>query len=341
METYCLKLAEYLRKDRPVDVIALRGRIDGRPPSLIALLLFPFTVLRKWLALSDAPAIIHIGDLAVWPLALPGWLLAPNAKIVVSAHGTDISYALRPTVRGRLYRVYQRIGATLLSSARIIANSDATAQACRNVGWRGVSVCPLATDMELQAGAQLRTNTILFAGRLIRQKGLSWFVEEVLPLVPDQIVLEVAGPVVDADEGAALDSERVRYLGAIPQDRLARHYAEALCVVVPNIDLGDGSFEGFGLVACEAAAAGGIVFASDYGGLSSAVRDKKTGFLLPHSNSRVWAEKISEIAGWTALERADFASEASRNARKFYNWTRVSEQTQAEYASLTTERGLA
>lgn len=341
METYCVKLVERMRRDRSVDVIALPGQADGRTPSVLALLWFPFTVLARWAGLRDTPAIVHLGDLAIWPLALLHWLLAPAAKIVISAHGTDVSYALRPTQLGRLYRTYQKIGAALLPHARIIANSQATAQVCRKAGWRDVAECPLATDMTLQSGIQPSHNTILFAGRMIRQKGLSWFVREVLPTLPDHITLEVVGPVVDSEEAKASMHPRAVFLGPLPQQELARRYAEALCVIVPNIDVGDGSFEGFGLVACEAAAAGGVVLASDFGGLSAAVRGGETGFLLKPSAAQQWAGKISAVAGWSKAERDAFTRSASAAARQFYNWSRVSEQTQAEYASLMTERKIA
>lgn len=335
METYCVRLVDELRRAMQVEVIALPGQADGRLPSAVSLALFPFTVLRRWIAMRQTPGVVHLGDLAIWPLALLHWLLAPRAGIVISAHGTDISYTRRDSLRGRAYRAYQRAGASLLPRARIIANSDATAAACREVGWREVAVCPLATDLTLQDGVSPRSDRLLFAGRLIRQKGLSWFVAEVLDLLPEGVTLDVAGLPVDASESTALKHKRVRYLGPLAQDRLARAYALAGCVIVPNVDAGDGSFEGFGLVACEAAAAGGVVIAADRGGLSAAVRHGETGFLLPPGDAARWADQIRRVLGWSASERARFTSQSAAAARRHFSWERVAGQVIHQYRAFT------
>src|SRR3546814_9303750 len=71
----------------------------------------------------------------IWPLALIARLFAPGARIVLSAHGTDVSYSARGGVRGRLYGLYQLSGARLLHSASVITNSHATANASRSHGW--------------------------------------------------------------------------------------------------------------------------------------------------------------------------------------------------------------
>ena len=331
METYSLKLVEHVAPHQDVDVIALEGRSNRRPPHAIALLLFPFQVLRQWLALQHKPNIVHLGDLAIWPLALFAMLLAPQATIVISAHGTDISYASRSTLLGRLYRLYQTIGTRFLSKAVIIANSRATASACSQIGWKKVRICPLATDLASPETAKVQDNTILFAGRLIRQKGLAWFVDDVLPLLDPKLHIAVAGLVVDESEAKVLDDPRVTFLGALPPNELAQRYAEALCVVVPNIDLEDGSFEGFGLVAPEAASAGGIVLAARIGGLPDAVIDGKTGFLIEAGDPTAWSTKIAEIAGWTTARREDFISVSKVSAAAHFSWDRVASQTSEIY----------
>ena len=69
METYCLRLTETLAEHEPVEVIALKGRANGMPPGVLALLAFPFTVIARCLARREAPRVLHLGDMAVWPLA--------------------------------------------------------------------------------------------------------------------------------------------------------------------------------------------------------------------------------------------------------------------------------
>ncbi|MEE4199421.1 glycosyltransferase family 4 protein [Erythrobacter sp.] len=330
METYCERLTQELFKLQPVEVVALPGRSDGQPPSVIALLLFPFTVLRRLLALKDAPQFVHLGDMAIWPLALMTLARFPRARIVLSAHGTDVSYGARGGMRGNLYSAYLKAGARMLSHATVIANSRATRSRVKAAGWRRVAVVPLAADQIPLPSTQVRRHTILFAGRLIKRKGCSWFVREVLPLCPDHRLL-IAGTRWDPGENAALEHPRVEFLGPQSQAELARLYAEAGTVVVPNIEVESGEYEGFGLVAPEAANAGGVVLASNHGGLIDAVIDGQTGFLLPSGDAKAWAEKISEVTSWSEAKRADFKATSQHRARDYYSWSRVALQTYAAY----------
>ena len=341
METYCLRLVEHLRQTRDVDVIALPGRSDGRPPSALALCLFPFIVLRKWFALPGRFDVVHVGDLAIWPFGLLAMVFARGATVVVSAHGTDISFSRRKGVRGTAYGLYQRIGARLLRGALIIANSETTAAACAEHGWRKLSIIPLATDLCHPVDRHFSSTRLLFAGRLVKRKGLGWFVREVLPLLPSDIGIDVAGVVTDPAEASALESERVRFLGPLEQTELATRFAQALCVIVPNIERANGEFEGFGLVACEAAACGGFVLAARTGGLQSAVRDGQTGFLLPAGYAPAWAEKIEQVRAWTRDRRIAFLERSHVLAASHFSWERVAHETCEVYCEARATPGTA
>jgi len=102
---------------------------------------------------------------------------------------------------------------------------------------------------------------------------------------------------------------------------------------VPNIEPENGEYEGFGLIAPEAASAGGIVLASASGGLTDAVRDCETGFLIPPGDASAWVSKIAEVLEWDAEERADFIANSQNVAQSHYAWSRVAEQTAQVYQS--------
>jgi glycosyltransferase involved in cell wall biosynthesis len=332
METYSERLSEELAHLHPVEVIALQGRDNGLPPTALALLLFPFTVLRRLFALRDAPAIIHCGDMAIWPLALMAHAFFPKARLVLSAHGTDVSYGLRGGFRGRIYEAYQKLGARLLGRAGVIANSHATHDRLCDIGWRPSAVVPLATDLRGDPPACFDQDTIVFAGRLITQKGCSWFVREVMPLLPESIRLTVIGTRWDASEDAVLDFPRVNFIGPMPQSELARSFAAAACVVMPNIERTNGEFEGFGLIAPEAASVGGVVLAAATGGLKDAVIDGETGFLLPPGDAQAWADRIIAIRDWSTEARTAFIEQSQAAAQRHFNWTRVAEATAQAYS---------
>lgn len=274
--------------------------------------------------------------MAIWPLAYVGRLRSPGTIVVLSVHGLDVAFADRPSAKGRLYRIYLRLAARLLRSARVIANSDATARRVTAIGFNHVATVPLATRQTAEQKANVASERfVLFAGRLTRRKGLSWFVSAVLPSLPPDVVLKVAGTVWDASEQATLENDRVLFLGPLDQERLFEFMARALCVVVPNIPMGGGHFEGFGLVAVEAAVAGGVVVASRIDGLTDAVVDGATGFLLEPRDASKWVEQITAIASWSEEARSAFTSNARRTAIARYSWDRVARETIAIY-----ERGV-
>ena len=333
METYSHRLSEELAEIEPVEVVALPGRADGSPPSAAALLGFPFTVLRRWFARDTVPDVLHLGDMAIWPLGLLAKLFAPGRQVVLSAHGTDVSYPARGGFLGKAYGAYQRLGARLLGlRATVVANSDTTAEAARGLGWQVAAIVPLGTDLRAPQEPAHHTDEILFAGRLVTRKGCGWFVREVLPLLPERFTLAVAGTGWAEDEAFVTRHPRVRFLGGLGQAELARAYGRALCVIVPNIELANGEFEGFGLVAPEAAACGGVVLAARTGGLTSAVRDGETGFLLPPGDAAGWKAQIEIVAAWSEAQRSDFTRNAAKVATEHYSWPRAARETFAVYA---------
>ncbi|RZW07914.1 MAG: glycosyltransferase [Rhodobacteraceae bacterium] len=334
METYAIRLTEALRPRVDLTTIVLPGRDDGQPPGAIALFGFGTrSFFRIFFRHRDAD-VIHVADMASWPIALAA---SRKAAIVLSAHGTDVSYPRRGTFKGRAYGSYLRLGAKLLPSAIVVTNSSATDKATREYGFTQTAIVPLATNMQRQPSRTANAR-LLFSGRLTPRKGLSWFVAHVLDRLPEDITLDVAGTVWDKAEERALAHQRVNYIGHLDHDRIAAAYADALAVVVPNVPVPTREFEGFGLVAVEAAAAGGVVLASDEGGLSEAVRDGETGYSLPAGDADAWAEAIARVRNWTDSERKRFTDSASETARRVYAWDRVADQTMAAYQTATEAR---
>jgi glycosyltransferase involved in cell wall biosynthesis len=334
METYCHRLTEELAKTRSLDIIALPGKPDGSAPSSAALLGFGVSAGFKLLKRPSA-RVFHFGDMAIWPLAWISRLRHKHAKYVISAHGTDASFPLRGGILGSVYGAYLRLGARLLPHMTVIANSRATADACRISGYRNVQIVSLATDMQPHAPLVKQPRKILFAGRLVKQKGLAWFVQNVLPQLPQNITMNVAGTVWDKEEGAALANPRVHFLGRLDEGTLAQAYADALCVVVPNIDVAAQAFEGFGLVATEAAGAGAIVLASYHSGLKEALLDGETGFHVTPGDAQAWVTKIMEILAWDDHERTTFKARVVDAVNARYRWDRVARETTAFYQTVT------
>ena len=330
MEVYSYELVNELRGRTTLDLRKLPGRPDGRPPSFWSLTGFGITTALSLLAKGTDCDVAHGGDMAVWPLVWLAKLRNRQIQPVLSAHGTDIALAHRRGILAGLYRVYVSLGAWLLPSVVVLANSKATANLCRNIGFSSVLVVPLA--------ARIKTDTqrapepfLLFVGRLVPRKGCAWFIRNVLPKLNLKFKLVVAGPVWNADEEQALAEPRVEFRGAVLGDELIHLYQAATAIVIPNIDIGINGFEGFGLSAVEGAAAGGVVLASRLHGICDAVHDGVTGFLLTAEDSDAWVNKISEVTNWTQERRQAFVDRSRATIACDYSWPRVANETVAVY----------
>lgn len=333
METYSKELSARLAQKFDVRLMALPGKSNGSSPSLLRLAVFGLQTTARLLFSRRPTDVVHVADMASWPLAFAARLRRSSTIRVLSAHGTDVTFPLRGGITGRLYGAYLRVGVFILGDVRVIANSQATAQVAARYGFRDVHVVPLAAEVSLENAPNHHTTKILFAGRLIKLKGASWFVRSVLPHLPNDITLEVAGTVWDDDERQALNVPRVNFLGKLDQAVLWRAQAEALCFVVPNVPVPSGQLEGFGLVAVEASAAGAVVLAARHGGLSDAVIDGRTGFLLPPEDADAWVARIMDVASWTPDARAAFVAGSVDATRAHFSWSRMVDQTAQHYGA--------
>ncbi len=326
MEIYSVRLAEELAKSCNLDLHVLRGSSSGRKPG--AARLIGFGLVSAWRLLRASPAdVIHVADAASWPLGWIASLRHPTSRLVLSAHGSDISYANRTGLRAWLYRAYLRLGARMVGQSLLIANSRWIERLAQDHGFRRTTVVYLgATIAPPPNKADIGHNGCLFfAGRIVRRKGLSAFVREVLPLLTNPPTIRVAGAIGDDEEAAILASRLVDYVGILEPDQLAKEYAAAICVIVPSIEP-----EGFGLVAAEATAAGGVVVASAHSGLLEAL-ENGAGFTADPGDPAKWAEIIGRIRGWSPEERARFLAAHKRDPL-YFSWKRTADETIAAYA---------
>jgi len=326
METWSLNVANALDEQASTSVISLPGRENGMPPSALALLLFPLTVLRRYLGMDRKPDSIVLGDMAIWPIGVLLKLFGFRGTLLIAAHGTDTSYHRRPGLKAKLYGIYQRIGSRMMRQTIVFANSRATADVLKETGWTASKIIPLATLLlgDHQSIPDERAAIeLLFAGRLVERKGCAWFVKHVIDRLPDDTVLKIAGTGWDVSEAWVSEHPQVEYLGALDRPALDRAYANADCVIMPNIETSRKDFEGFGLIALEAAAAGGIVIAADHSGLRDAVIDGETGFHVASGDAEAWARKILEIHKWDRQNRQDFIAKSRASIALHFSWETV------------------
>ncbi|MBK6768818.1 MAG: glycosyltransferase [Ardenticatenales bacterium] len=118
----------------------------------------------------------------------------------------------------------------------------------------------------------------------------------------------------------------VRFIGALGQDALRYYYNAAEVVVVPS------RYESFGMVALEAMACGTPVIASDVGGLSTLIRDGRTGFLVPDGDPEALAAKLQPLLALPEIH--DTLGEHGIATAEAYGWPAIAERVEALYGQV-------
>jgi len=232
-----------------------------------------------------------------------------GVKVGVTVHGLDVTYSRFS---------YQRfVPPAIRTLDKVVCVSANTMKECLE---RGVSreKCVVITNGVEQEDYAVSGSTasclgnlygflgddiggkkmLISVGRLIRRKGIDWFASTVVPLLDDDHVYLVAGDgpekrnILNAAERSGV-SGRVRLLGKVSDDHLRLLYNYGHALVLPNQRI-EGDPEGFGIVAIEAASCGLPVVANSVDGVSEAVLDGRTGWLVDYNDEHMFAEKVRD-----------------------------------------------
>jgi glycosyltransferase involved in cell wall biosynthesis len=175
-------------------------------------------------------------------------------------------------------------------------------------------------------------------GRLRWEKGQGVLLEAMVTVVRQipSVLLLMVGDGPDR-EGLQRQSERlgivdnVRWLGQQTTEELFRLYSIMDVVAVPSI------FEGFGLVAAEAMAAGLPVVATAVDGLTEIIIDQETGRLVPPQDADALAAALIQLL--TSPEAATgMGQKGQQRVGAHFSLQRFSENTLAAYAAFQCSR---
>ncbi len=259
-----------------------------------------------------------------------------NVKVGVTVHGLDMTYdrfLYQSVVPGAVSRL-----------DRVVCVSGNTREECLKRGVDGdrLSVIPNGIRPEgfkwefsetegkellrEAAGGDLGEKKVLLTvGRLIKRKGVDWFIENVMPRLEDDFVYLIAGAGPEYDNIAGTIkrcglSGRVKLLGRVSDDLLKALYRFSYAMVLPNQRI-ERDPEGFGIVAIEAASCGLPVIANLVDGIGEAVLDGRTGWLVDYNDADLFIEKIKR----SVLER----SIVEKGSEAFY-WPNIAGRYQKE-----------
>jgi glycosyltransferase involved in cell wall biosynthesis len=335
METLAADVDAVLREVAEVHLVALRAR------SLTNLAWFlPFAFLRTAHAvLRRRVGLVVCGDAITWATVAPVVKLG-RVKSAVMVLGLDLLFP------NRFYQCWIRWA--LPKADKVIAISSATAGPALERGVdadRMVVILPLVHSDEAspadRASARdelvrrfaLDEKTLLLVtlGRLVRRKGVSWFVANVLGHLGADVTYLVAGegPMleeIEASIASAGVSENVRLLGRVDDDMRRLLLRGADVFVMPNVRV-PGDMEGFGMVAGEAACSGALVIAAGLEGIREAVVDGKTGMLVEPEVPEAFVDALRMLGSDREL-LARLAVEFQDEARQRFSGDRMARELQ-------------
>ena len=300
-------------------------------------------------ALGELSRLARAGEIDVvlftaFPTAWMAWLLAPvlgRHGVVRAAicHGHDITFALAP-YQWLLRRVFAALDA-------VLPVSRATAAECLmrgadpkrlHVVCNGADLDRFAPPPAFEARRDILRRAfpaetvpaeglvISAVGRQVARKGHAWFVRAVMPRLKDGAELWLAGggpeaPAIAAAARQAGVEDRVRRLGAVPDEQLHALYRGADLMVMPNVAI-PGDIEGFGLVLLEANLNGLPIVAADLEGPAEVVADGVNGRLVPAQDAGRFVTAIEQL--WAdPAERRRLGIEGEAFVRRTYGWAPV------------------
>lgn len=295
-------------------------------------------------AITEPDALFHAAD---WPWAFAFHLARRLVKFQYYAtiHGSDV-LNMSHTALAR----FLRIANPYANADRVIANSAATLEIYNTSVGRTSDqqrrlVAPLGVDSawfepsDPTAASCLVPNLkptdllLLSVGRLDRRKG-HFMVLEALKELPnelaDRVVYAVVGREIDQQYAARLKEvalacrSKVHFLGTVDQASLRSLYARADLFTLPG-EFHPRSIEGFGLVFLEAGAQHTPSLATDIGGISEAIVNRKTGMVTAPGNQADYEAALQKILSDPDLRR--LYGQSARKYAETFTWDRCAALT--------------
>jgi phosphatidyl-myo-inositol dimannoside synthase len=194
---------------------------------------------------------------------------------------------------------------------------------------------PRPADIDLMWNLGLENKRVLLTiARLVPRKGHASVLRafaQIQGRVPNAVyVIAGTGPERAQLEQLSRDlgiAERVRFVGYVPDDRLASYYNLCDVFLMMNQET-DGDIEGFGMVFLEASASGKVVLGGKSGGTADSIVDGSTGFLLNPLDTESLAAKLE----WLLLNdeaRRAIGEAGMLRARRDFSWNSRAETLRA------------
>jgi rhamnosyl/mannosyltransferase len=279
-----------------------------------------------------------LADLAI--LSFPG-ILKNFSHVLISWYGEIVRqrWAL-PLYGPMIHKVLRKVEKILVSAPGLIDVSDYLPP------YRDrCEVIPLGLNLEWTESAGTRvervsqirrecgTPLILFVGRLVYYKGLSYLVEAMSMVRDATLVIIGSGPLrgrLLADIARFGLEERIKVFPHVPEDELHAFYEACDMLVLPSTERS----ESFGLVQVEAMACGKPAVSTRIGtGVPFVNLDGVTGLTVPPRDSMALAAALEKLVADPAL-RVSYGKNAKERAFREFSARQMIDRTKNVYERL-------
>ncbi len=230
-------------------------------------------------------------------------LARPNAKVVVTWHSDIVRQKRALWIYNPLLVRFLRRADWIIATSPDYIEGSQLLQKFRHK----CSVIPLSVDLKkfaltpkIKAKADSirkaeENKIILFVGRLVYYKGLEYLIKA-MKNIDAKLIIIGEGPLEPqlralVRDGGLLE-KRVRILKHVDEEELISYYHACELFVLPSVERS----EAFGIVQLEAMACAKPVVSSDLPtGVKFVNQDRKTGLIVPPSDSEALARAINHL----------------------------------------------
>lgn len=234
------------------------------------------------------------------------WATAPTSAAVVISRLLGVSYSftahawdifagdgrLRQKARGARF-VVTCTGANVRAISSMV---DAEDRRKVVLNYHGV---PAAAGRPAGGGGSNGALRIAAVGRLVETKGFRYLLEALEGAdFPFELSIVGDGPLKRSLEKTAARSAAkgtVRFEGTVPNEKVFEILAASDVLVMPSVVASDGDRDGVPNVVLEAMSVGLPVVASDISGIPEAVKDGRTGILVPPRDPTAIARALGRL----------------------------------------------
>lgn len=294
--------------------------------------------------------VVLFGDGVLTPLGKWTKWFNKKTKFASIIHGLDVTYAHKDSLMAKIYN-FINIPA-LKKMDKLIAVGNQTIEELLKIGAKKEKCIFIANgffeneyfeehtrkELEKLIDMDLAGKKVIFRmGRFVPHKGTHWFIENVMPNLPENFVFVAMGGRVGKTAG---DEDYFEVCEKLVEKYNLKNRVRLLCnlsdadkkilfnsvdlVVSPNIEV-KGSMEGFGINVIETGACERVVLSANLQGLKDAIIDGENGFMLPHENAEAWVMKINEVLSEN-FDGISFGKKTREFNLKNFEWKAIAEK---------------